>query len=440
VGYAPSIARMLETFVRRHQVPGAQLALYLDGETVEAVAGVEEYGTSRAITPDSKFPTASITKAFTATMVMTLVADGDLELDLPLGAYLPELGGGTADVGGQVTLRHVLSHTSGLPDIEGTEATSLRRYVLDNCHISDFVLAPGSGLSYSNLGYGLVGLVVEEVTGMSWWQAIDYVLLKPLGLRTSFVVSPDRPYVGATGHSVSRARASVRPVAQTLSLAEAPIGGIAASARELLAFGRVHLDAGRDPATSTLLDMPTLRQMRHAAVDAEPFGLADGWGLGLALFRGRHTEWWGHDGAADGVCCYLRFNPETGCVIALTTNANTGLDLWAALSAEFGDLDLPAPHYNAQPSGEEPESLPLECLGTYVNGQTEYSVVLRDDGQACFSIGDEALSELTFYPSGVFASREGPDLQLGYGCFVRDSATGKISGLHTGGRFAKLRD
>jgi CubicO group peptidase (beta-lactamase class C family) len=426
--------------VRQHQVPGAQLALYLDGEKVDAVAGVEEYGTNRAITPDSKFPAASITKAFTATMVMILVADGDLGLDLPLGAYLPELGRGSADVGGQVTLRHVLSHTSGLPDVEGTEATSLRRYVLDNCHMSDFVLAPGAGLSYSNLGYGLVGLVVEEVTGMSWWEAIDYVLLKPLGLRTSFVVSPDRPYRGVTGHSVSRAHASVRPVAQTLSLAEAPIGGVAASAGELLAFGRAHLDEGRDPATSNLLDMSALRQMRHAVVDAEPFGLADGWGLGLALFHGRHTEWWGHDGAADGICCYLRVNPETGCVIALTTNANTGPDLWAALSAEFSGLDLPAPHSGAQPAREEPEPLPLECLGTYTNGQTEYLVVLRNDGQACFSIGDEALTELTFYPSGIFATREGPDRQLGYGCFVRDPVTGKISGLHTGGRFARLRD
>ena len=65
--------------------------------------------------------------------------------------------------------------------------------------------------------------------------------------------------------------------------------------------------------------------------------------------------------------------------------------------------------------------------------------MLRDDGQACFSIGDEALTELTFYPSGVFATREGPDRQLGYGCFVRDPATGKTTGLHTGGRFAKIR-
>jgi CubicO group peptidase (beta-lactamase class C family) len=439
VGYAPGITRAFDNLVRRHQVPGAQLALYLQGETVEAVAGVEEYGTSRVVTPDSRFPTASITKAFTATTVMILVEDGDLELDLPLGAYLPELGCGAADVGGQVTLRHVLSHTSGLPDIEGTEASSLRRYVLDNCDISDFVLSPGSGLSYSNLGYGLAGLVVEEVTGMSWWRAVECVLLKPLGLRTSFVVSPEHPYLGVTGHSVSRAHASVRPVTQTLSLAEAPIGGVAASASELLAFGRAHLDEGRDPATSSLLELSALRQMRHAVVEAEPFGLADGWGLGLAWFQGQHTEWWGHDGAADGICCYLRFNPETDCVIALTTNSNTGLDLWAALSAELGDLDLPEPNYIGRLPEEQPASLPLEFLGAYVNGTTEYSVVLRDDGQAYFSIDDEAFTELTFYPSGVFATREGPDRQLGYGCFVRDPGTGKVSGLHAGGRFAKLR-
>jgi hypothetical protein len=135
----------------------------------------------------------------------------------------------------------------------------------------------------------------------------------------------------------------------------------------------------------------------------------------------------------------LRFNPATGCVIALTTNANTGPDLWTALSAEFGELDLPAPNSNAEPSGEEPAPLPPEYLGIYVNGQTEYSVVVRDNGLAYFSLGDEAFSELTFYPSGVFATRDLPDLELSYGCFVRDPATGNVAGLHTGGRFAKLR-
>jgi CubicO group peptidase (beta-lactamase class C family) len=419
------IALMLDTLAARYQVPGAQLALYLDGVTVGAVTGVAEHGTDRKITPDSKFPTASVTKAFTASMVMVLVEDGDLELDQPLGSYLPELGRGAGDLGGRVTLRHVLSHTGGLPDVEGGDATSLRRYVLDNCRTTDLVLAPGSGFSYSNLGYGLAGLVVEEVTGMSWWQAVDSILVKPLGLSTSFVVSPGRPYRGVTGHSVSRVRSSVRTVSQTLSLAEAPIGGVAASAADLLAFGRAYLGNGH------IFDV---------VANADPFGLADGWGLGLALFRGKNTDWWGHDGAADGIWCYLRINPKTDCVIALTTNATTGLDLWTALSAEFGDLDLPQPHYNARLTREDPAPLPPECLGTYVNGQTEYSVVLRDDGRAGLSIDDKVLGELTYYPSGIFATQDLPDLEVGYGRFLRDQATATVRGIHTGGRFAKLRD
>ncbi|MEV4051950.1 serine hydrolase domain-containing protein [Amycolatopsis sp. NPDC049688] len=433
---AHPIVQRFHHLVQRHQVPGAQLALYLDGEMLQTAAGVQECGTGRPVRPESKFPAASISKSFTATTAMLLVADGDLELDLPIGAYLPELESSSTGFGAAVTLRQILSHTSGLPDLSGTHTTSLRRYAVDSFHGSDFVLSPGQGFSYSNLGYALAGLLIEEATGMNWWQAVDRILLKPLGLEGSFAVSPGTtPRGGVSGHSVRHGH--VRPVAQTLSPAEAPIGGIAASAADLVTFGRAHLYHEVNPHALRLLDAGTLRQMHRAAAHADAFGLADGWGLGLALFRGRDTEWWGHDGAADGIWNFLRIHPENGCVIAVTTNAGTGLDLWIDLSADLRDLDLPRPQYTAPPLAQDPVPAVPEYSGTYANGETRYSIVAQD-GRAYCSIDRDTQVELTCYPPDLFSV---PDplsgSRAGYGRFARDPVTGTVTGIRSGGRFAK---
>nr|MBA2473567.1 beta-lactamase family protein [Pseudonocardiales bacterium] len=133
----------LSVLARKHQVPGAQLAIHHGGETVAVEVGELEYGTGHGVTRDAAFPIGSISKTFTATLAMILVADGDLELDAPLGEYVPELG----DLGNELTLRQVLSHTGGLA--EGPDSVevlaSIRRYVLDHCRSQNLVLPSGAG-------------------------------------------------------------------------------------------------------------------------------------------------------------------------------------------------------------------------------------------------------------------------------------------------------
>src|SRR3954469_4804036 len=158
-GTAGDLAGMLRDVARRHRVPGAQLAVHQHGDTVTAEFGELEHGAGRAVSPETAFPVGSISKVFTATLAMILVADGDLELDVPLHECLPELG----DLGREITLRHVLSHTSGLasgPASEDVSRVSLRRYVVGQCHRRNLVLPPGTGFSYSNVGYAVAGLVI----------------------------------------------------------------------------------------------------------------------------------------------------------------------------------------------------------------------------------------------------------------------------------------
>ncbi|HET9255678.1 MAG TPA: serine hydrolase domain-containing protein, partial [Pseudonocardiaceae bacterium] len=278
---------MLFTLARKHQVPGAQLAIHHGGETVAVEVGELQYGTGRLVTRDAAFPIGSISKTFTATVAMILVADGDLELDAPLGEYVAELG----DLGNEITLRQLLSHTAGFasgPAQEMPAATSIRRYVLDNCCRQNLVLPPGTGFSYSNMGYVLVGHLIEVITGMSWWDAMESILLRPLGIGPKFIRAPgirslDRPL--AKGHSVNVTAGRTRSVEQSSELCQAPAGGLAMSAVDLVTLGMTQLDGGM-PA---LLPGEYAEEMRQVVPNAEPFAIADGWGLGVAVFGKGNT-------------------------------------------------------------------------------------------------------------------------------------------------------
>jgi CubicO group peptidase (beta-lactamase class C family) len=429
------LANELSLLARSHGVPGAQLAVLRGGDATTFELGELEHGSGRAVTPDAVFPIGSITKSFTATVAMLLVADGDLELDAPVREYLPAL----RELGDRITLRHLLSHTSGLasgPSSEELSTTSMWRYVVDHCHRRSAMLAPGQAFSYSNMGYILTGYLIEMITGMNWWEATESILLRPLGVTPAFVACPDRrPSLSAiaSGHSVNTIAGRTTPVRQSLLLAEAPAGALALSARDLAALGALHLGGA-----SSLLPAELAAEMRRPVPAAEPFGLADGWGLGLALFRTGETTWVGHDGNGDGTACSLRMDPVGGWVVAFTSNATTGYGMWKDLLPVLDRAGIPIG--GAPPASQAPAiPPPWDCLGTYANGDTEY-VVSYGAGGLGLAVDGDLLGQLTVHDDLVFSLRDSTtDQQAFDGRFLRDSS-GLIDALQFGGRLARLRD
>ena len=154
-------------------------------------------------TPQTKFLLASISKTFTATMVMKLVDQGKLSLDTRLSDVLKWY---RQDVGCKVTIRHLLNHTSGIPNYFG-----LKRQTVDDIMkefgngpinktdfakkycMSDLDFEPGSKWMYDNSAYFLLGLIIEEVNGTSYEKALQDLVLKPLGMSNSGDRQPD-PY------------------------------------------------------------------------------------------------------------------------------------------------------------------------------------------------------------------------------------------------------
>ena len=426
----------LSALARKHRVPGAQLAIHHGGTTTASEVGELECRTGRRVTRDAAFPIGSITKYFTATVAMILVADGDVDLDAPAGDYVPELG----DLGAMLSLRHLLSHTSGLPDspeLGGMSTLTLRRYVAEHVSHMDLVLPPGAGFSYSSPGYAVVGRLIEAVTGMPWSEAVELILLRPLGIEPAFADLPGTKPARrafATGHSVHSCAGRTRPVRQSRVPADAPAGALTASAVDLVKLGQIHIG----PGVPHLVPAACAHQMREPVQCADPFGLADGWGLGLAVYRHETADWVGHDGNADGTSCYLRINPADGWVIALTTNANTGAALWQDLLAELAQAGVPISLPRAPALAGRRAMLPPGCAGQYANGDLEYAVTAGSHGSPHLSMDGEDFMPLALHDDLTFSMLD-PDSgrRMLDGRFIREPATGRVCGIQVGGRLAR---
>lgn len=415
------LRNLLEKFARHHLIPGAQLAVHRGGTTDMVEFGLQHTG-GPPMTRASRVPVGSISKTFTAALAMILVSDGDLDLDEPLSEYLPA----AARLGDRLTARHLLSHTGGLPsDPEAVTASTLSKHVAECFRRADPLHEPGDGFSYSNIGYSAAGHLIEVITGMSWWDAMSSVLLGPLGVEAHFVVAPDGPDDAVPGHAVNAERRRAVPVHQSLTLVDAPAGAIAASATDLVRLGRML--AGDGPR---LVADAELREMRTPAEGAEPFGMADGWGLGVALFDG---GWFGHDGTGDGTSCHLRVHPDSGTVVALTTNGSTGFAMWRELASELGVGD-----YDGRRELRELVVAPPECMGSFYNGDTEYFVSPGENSPLRLAVDGEPYAELTVYDGLLFSMRDvdtGDTTQTGR--FLRGSPGRGIGWLQVGGRLAR---
>ena len=139
--------------------------------------------------PDTKFRLGSITKQFTATLILQLVEQGKIKLDGKVSDYLPDY---RKDTGAKITIHHLLSHTSGLPNY--TAQAGFENISRDPFKVDDFVkkyasgdleFEPGTKFNYSNSGYFVLGAIVEKVTGQPYEQVLKEKITEPLGMKNT---------------------------------------------------------------------------------------------------------------------------------------------------------------------------------------------------------------------------------------------------------------
>ncbi len=378
----------LTALADKHGVVGASLAVMQGDDVVEAAAGVLNARTQQPATTDSVFQIGSITKVWTATLVMQLVDDGLLDLDAPVVEHLPTFRVADEEVTRTVTARHLLAHTSGIDgDLfldTGRGDDALERYVEAMSGLTQ-VHPLGATMSYCNSGYSLLGRLVEVLRGATWDAVVKERLLVPLGITAGGTFPEEALLWGAAaGHTVTDGEAQVVPQ-WGIFRSCGPAGLLHMTARDLLPFVRLHLSGGVAPDGTRLLSEESAAAMRVRQVAVpDPYTLGSHWGLGWILDErsgpAGAREVISHDGTTLGQNAFLRVVPEAGVAVSLLTNGGGVRDLYQDLFDELlfelaGVSLAPA----LQPSGDVVEDAE-RFLGTYVREGVEMTVSRADDG------------------------------------------------------------
>ncbi|MGC0416475.1 serine hydrolase [Embleya sp. AB8] len=385
--------RRLGTLAARHRVPGAVLGvLRVDAhehgpdDLIEATHGVLNLNTGAPVTAESVFQIGSISKVWTTTLAMQLVEAGLLDLDRPLAEVLPELKLSEPQSAKQITMRHLLTHTSGIDgDVfvdTGRGDDCVARYVAELAQ-AEQVFAPGDAWSYCNSGFVLAGRVIEHLTGKTWDAVLRERLSGPLGL-TRTVTLPEEALLhsAAVGHvSENGGAPQVAPVSM-LPRSLGPAGLISATAADLLGFARLHLTGGLAPDGTRILGASHTAAMRDRQVELPDVAVTDAsWGLGWRCFDWDGHDGVGHDGGTIGQSAFLRLLPEPGLAVALLTNGGQAeelaTELFAELFAETADVRLPEPF---GPPARPPAVDADRYVGRYERAGQRDDVLATPDG------------------------------------------------------------
>lgn len=320
--------------------PGATAAYALPDGPVDGVAtGSADVDAGMPMTPDSRMLAASIGKSFVAATVLLLAREGRLGLDDPLTRWLGDRAWlarlPNHDI---ITVRQLLTHSSGLPDHVYTEgfAAAMRTRWSEPGNpfppdaLVGFILdqparfAPGEGWAYTDTGYVLLGMVIEAVTGSRWPDEVERRFLVPL--RLARTTSSDRRILPglATGYLPADnplglpTRTTVVPGIMAWNPAvEDAGGGLATSSSDLVRWARALFEGRAMPGDY----LPEL--LRSVPLDSAG---TVGYGLGVAIRNGSPLgPVWGHAGSIPGYTSSLRYYPDSGIAIAFQINADAAL-------------------------------------------------------------------------------------------------------------------
>jgi D-alanyl-D-alanine carboxypeptidase len=273
--------------------------------------GLADRANNSPNTLDTRFRIGSMNKMFTAVSVLQLVEAGKLELDAPLGKYLTDYP--NRELAEKVTLHHLLTHTGGTGDIFGPEFEAHRLELRTH---ADYVklygergleFEPGSKWAYSNYGMLLLGVVIEKVSGQSYYDYVQDHIYKPAGMIGSGSLPEDQAVPNRSiGYGKPPGKAEWVNNAETLPYRGTAAGGGYSTVADLERFARALLG-------HQLLNPESTQLLLSAKVEGYAYGFMDA--------RDESGNGWvGHGGGAPGMNGDLRIYPKSGYVVAVLSN------------------------------------------------------------------------------------------------------------------------
>ncbi len=347
----------ITTQMKRFDVPGVGLAIVKDGKIAYVKGyGVRDLKTNTPVNADTLFAIGSSSKSFTALGVMQQVDAGKLNLDAPINTYLPKLKFSDAARGAKVTLRSLLSMTSGLPRSDSSwafdETINTRAKMLETIAGIGFTDDPGKVFGYCNQNFVAAGAALEAVTGGSWEAYTKANVFAPLGMTRSVFEFKDAVKDGnyAAGNGVSLNGVQSVPAFDRLVIA-GPAGSIHSSANEMARYvafqlGKGNLNGKQLVSTKQLEAMHT----QQIGIDEDvgiPGVAFSGYGFGWFTGEYRGIKIVEHGGNINGFTANMQLIPAKGLGIVLLTNMDGAEDFGNA--TRFG---LTERLVNLQPRSE----------------------------------------------------------------------------------------
>ncbi len=309
------------------RIPGLAVAIVKDDRTVF----VKGYGradpSGRPVTPQTPFLIGSVTKPFTALAVLQLVEAGKIDLDAPVRTYLPWFSMADAGASARITVRHLMTMTSGIPQgptlvswLWPDEEGAMERHVrlLENVRLRD---APGKSVIYANANYVTLGVLIEKVSGMTYGDYLRRHIFEPLDMRHSYVSEDAARRDGlATGYRWWFGF----PVAADLPFSRSNLaaGFVISCAEDMGNFLVAQMNGGRFRDRSVLSPEGIARM--HDVPSPEAYGL--GWEA--VQLHGRTVI--DHDGGTANFQASVFFDPDRRIGVFIVANAASGLDAFSS--------------------------------------------------------------------------------------------------------------
>jgi D-alanyl-D-alanine carboxypeptidase len=299
--------------MKQQGIPGMTVALAKNGTMLYAQAyGDSDLATKSAAQPSTIFEIGSITKQFTAALIMKLQEQGELHVDDSIQVYLPEYSFPSA-----ITLRMLLNHTSGLANY-----TSFTQYpgwatngaseqtVLSVVSKTPLLFPPGTQWSYSNSNYFALGTIIEKLTGQSYAANLEQYIFQPLGLTSTYFSLPP-PAQSALGYTLNGTSVIPAPVCDRSTAFSA--GALSSNVSDLIAWDNALINGEVvSPASFTAMTTPVSSSI--------PGGGSYGFGLALRTFDNHPTIW--HNGLINGFTAETDVFLDSGFALVVLTNSD----------------------------------------------------------------------------------------------------------------------
>ena len=336
---------------RDWHTPGVAMAIIQDGKVIFSRGfGYRDLEKKLPVTPRTQFVLASLTKAFTAFVMGTLVDEGTLEWDTPIKTYLSNFQMNDKEAADNISVRDLLRHTTGLPEHDAVWFNS-------NVTAEDFIARLPhlesnkkfrSAWQYNNAMFGIAGYVAQTISKQSWEMLVSERILKPLGMKQTFFSIEDTlkrevafPYEFWDGQVQ---RITMRDIRNMI-----PAGGLNSCLEDVVLWLKMQMNGGKFNK-KTLIQEATLKEMHTPQFAMTPLiGMPEitpvGYGLGWNVLDYQGHSLISHSGYIDGFSNYIAFLPEDNIGIVVLTNADKCL-LAQILTYEAFDRLLQLPLHN----------------------------------------------------------------------------------------------